>query len=63
MQSTHRLYVTDEVRFVAVLHALREIELKLKFFSLNLPYPERKLFSCRSKKESQRLRALLDDSL
>ena len=32
MQSTHRLYVTDEVRFVAVLHVLSEIELKLKFF-------------------------------
>ena len=32
MHSTHRLYVTDEVRFVADLHALSEIELKLKFF-------------------------------
>ena len=63
MQSTHRLYVTDEVRFVAALHALSEIELKLRFFSLNLPYPERNLLPCRSKKESQRLRALMDDSL
>ena len=32
MHSTHKLYVTDEVRFVAVLHAMREIEIKLKFF-------------------------------
>ena len=63
MQSTHRLSVTDEVRFVAVLHALREIELKLKFFLLKLPYPERKLLPCRSKEESQWLRVLVDDSL
>ena len=32
MQTTHKLSVTDEVRFVAVLHALSEIELKLKPF-------------------------------
>ena len=32
MQPTHRLSITDEVRFVPVLHALSEIELKLKFF-------------------------------
>ena len=55
MQSTHRLSETDEVRFVAVLHALSEIQLKLKLFSLNSPYPERKLLPCRRKEESQRL--------
>ena len=51
MQSTHRLSVTDEIRFVAVLHALSEIELKLMFFSLNVPHPERKLLPCCSKEE------------
>ena len=39
MQSTRRLYVTDEVRFVAVLHALREIELKLKGFFAEFAVP------------------------
>ena len=39
MQSTHRLSVTDEVRFAAVLHALSEIELKLKCFFAEFAFP------------------------
>ena len=39
IQSTHRLYVTDEVRLVAALHALSEIEVKLKFFFAEFAVP------------------------
>ena len=61
MQSTHRLSVTDEVRFGAVLHVLSEMELKLKFLLLKMLCPERKLLPCHSKKVSQWLRALVHD--